>query len=142
MLVTPHGATARLFGALKARAFALVTSEVQLDELRGALMYPRLQRRTEWTQADVNQAVDAVRDIATVVPGDYEVVMVPHDPKDNPIVACALEAGADYLVTDDRKDLLPLKVVRVAGYAPVQVVSPPSFLRLLQRGNQSVSPLQ
>jgi predicted nucleic acid-binding protein len=47
------------------------------------------------------------------------------------VVACALEGGADYLVTDDRRDLLPLKVIRMSGYRPVQVVTPRSFLRLL-----------
>ena len=41
--------------------------------------------------------------------------------------------GRDYLVTDDRRDLLPLKVIRVSGYRPVQVVTPRGFLRLLER---------
>jgi predicted nucleic acid-binding protein len=49
---------------------------------------------------------------------------VPKDPKDNPILACALEGNADFVVTDDRKHLLPMR-----SYHGIRIVSPPSFLR-------------
>jgi predicted nucleic acid-binding protein len=56
------------------------------------------------------------------VPGAYvELKAVPTDPDDDMVVVCAVEGGADYLVTDDRRDLLPLKVIRMSGYRPVQV---------------------
>lgn len=45
------------------------------------------------------------------------------------LVAAALEGDADYLVTDDRHDLLPLKVIRVSGYRPVQLVAPGPFVK-------------
>jgi predicted nucleic acid-binding protein len=76
----------------------------------------------------------ALRRVALVVPGHYQGLdRVPTDLKDNIVVCCALEAEAEYIVTDDRRDLLPLKVIRCAGYRPVQIVSPPAFLRLLGR---------
>lgn len=75
---------------------------------------------------------ERLRRIALVVPGHYQGLdKVPSDLKDNIVVACALEAEAEYIVTDDRRDLLPLKVIRCSGYHPVQVVSPLAFLRLL-----------
>ncbi len=58
---------------------------------------------------------------------------MPTDPKDNKVVACALEGDADFLVTGDRRDLLPLEVVHVQGRKPVRVVSVPTFLRLLRQ---------
>lgn len=64
-----------------------------------------------------------------LVPGRFDVSLVPTDAKDNPIVACALEGDADYIVTDDRRDLLPLKVIRVAGHKAVQIVAPTAFLK-------------
>jgi hypothetical protein len=39
--------------------------------------------------------------------------LVAREPDDNPVVACALEAGARFVVTDDRKHLLPIKALRV-----------------------------
>jgi predicted nucleic acid-binding protein len=47
------------------------------------------------------------------------------------VVATALEAQAEYVVTMDAADLLRLKVFLVSGHRPVQVVSPTDFLRLL-----------
>jgi predicted nucleic acid-binding protein len=38
------------------------------------------------------------------------------------VLACAIEGMADYVVSDDRRDLLPLKVVRLAGHVPIQIV--------------------
>jgi predicted nucleic acid-binding protein len=72
---------------------------------------------------------EALAEVAQVVEGAYAVNLVARDPDDNPVVACALEAGARYVVTDDRKHLLPMKAVRVAGYRTVQIVSPVEFLR-------------
>jgi len=63
------------------------------------------------------------------VPGNFDVSLVPTDAKDNPIVACALEGDAAYIVTDDRRDLLPIKEIRVAGHKPAQIVAPQAFLK-------------
>jgi putative PIN family toxin of toxin-antitoxin system len=46
---------------------------------------------------------------------------VPHDPADSPILRAALEAGADYLVTNDRHLLYlspyeGLKIISMSGY--------------------------
>jgi len=78
---------------------------------------------------EITQRIDIFRRIGVLAPGDLDVSLVPTDAKDNPIVACALEAAAEYIVTDDRRDLLPLKVIRVAGYEPVQIVAPRAFLK-------------
>lgn len=55
--------------------------------------------------------------------------MAPTDAKDDPIVACALAGNADHIVTEYRRDLLPLKVIRVAGHKPVQIVATRAFLK-------------
>jgi predicted nucleic acid-binding protein len=58
---------------------------------------------------------------------------VPTDPKDNPVVATALEAEAEYLVTLDARDLLALKVIVLRAHRPLQIVSPSDFLAMLRR---------
>lgn len=117
-----------------ARAFHLVTSAEILAELGDVLQRPAFRRHVELTDFEIMRAIRGLRGVAQMVPGAYvELKTVPTDPDDNMVVACALEGEADYLVTDDRRDLLPLKVVRVSGYRPVQVVTPRGFLRLLER---------
>ena len=56
----------------------------------------------------------------------FEVVLVPIE--DVPIVATALEGGAEYLVTDD-SDLLDVKVLSVPGFAVLQVTAPGPFAK-------------
>ncbi len=51
---------------------------------------------------------------------------VPLDPKDDQIVATAVAAKADYLVTGDRKHLLAL-----GAYEGIRIVKPRAFLDLL-----------
>ncbi len=53
--------------------------------------------------------------------------MVQNDPKDNMVVATAVAAKADYLVTGDRAHLLPMK-----EYQGILIISARSFLDLLQ----------
>ncbi|HEX7183819.1 MAG TPA: putative toxin-antitoxin system toxin component, PIN family [Thermoanaerobaculia bacterium] len=132
VLISPSGVTSRLLTALTQRAFHFVTSEPLLAELVDVLRSPRLQKYAPFSDLDLRRILGVLRRVALVVPGHYQGLdKVPSDLKDNIVVCCALEAGAEYIVTDDRRDLLPLKVIRCAGYHPVQIVSPLAFLRLL-----------
>ena len=75
----------------------------------------------------------ALLEAAEVSSGRYQVDMVPTDARDNHIVSTALEGGADYIVTEDARDLLSLKVIKVRGFPPIQVVDASSFVRQLLR---------
>ncbi len=132
IFITARGLTGRLMTALADAKFKLAISEPMLRELAVTMRYPRVQRYGPFTDRDLERIEGVLRRLAVVVPGAYtDLDMVPTDAKDNPIVACALESTADYIVTDDRRDLLPLKVIPVAGYKPIQIVAPGPFLRLL-----------
>ena len=53
--------------------------------------------------------------------------VVPRDPDDDKIIACAVAAGAGYLVTRDR-DLLSLD-----RYEAIEIISPETFLRIVRQ---------
>ncbi len=125
-LLTPRGFSGRLLGILETGGFTLVTSEAILTEVSDVLARPHVQRYGPYPPHEIVEAVDALRGVAEVVPGRYEVFTVADDPKDNPVLACALEGHADFVVTDDRKHLLPLK-----HYHGIQIVSMPLFLHTL-----------
>lgn len=125
-LLTPRGFSGRLLGILETGGFTLVTCEAILTEVTDVLGRPHVQRYGPYPPHEIVEAVDALRGVAEVVPGRYEVFTVTDDPKDNPVLACALEGHADFVVTDDRKHLLPLK-----HYHGIQIVSMPLFLRTL-----------
>ena len=119
----------RLLDAFLDDQFTLVTSDYILDEVRKTLREPDVRKVASLSDELIEATVAAFASAAIVVAGDFAVEMVPTDPKDNPIIACALEGHATFVVTDDRADLLPLKVVRVGGHRPVQIVTPNDFLR-------------
>jgi hypothetical protein len=133
---TARGATGGLVRALQDDRFHLISSEPLLEELRRTFYRPEVQRIAPLRPLlphEIEDNIASVRAIAAVVvPGRYQVDLVSTDPKDNPVLACAIEGLADYVVTDDRRDLLPLKVVRLAGHAAIQIVSAAGFLRILR----------
>jgi putative PIN family toxin of toxin-antitoxin system len=108
----------------------MVTSPAILDELVDVLTRPKLRAQARVTFEDVAKIRLALQQLAETVPGAYrDVEAVPTDP--NPVVATALEAEADHLVTLDERDLLSLKVILGRAHRPVQIVSPPDFLKSL-----------
>lgn len=55
------------------------------------------------------------------------VVTTSPDKKDNRYLACALDGKADFLVTGDKKHLLPLKKI-----SKTKIVSPKEFLKVFK----------
>lgn len=116
--LTPRGFSARLLAAIEAGDFLLITSEAILSEVAETLTEPRVRRYRRYSDAEIEAFVGTLREFAHVVPGRYEVFVVQNDPDDNHVLAAAIEGDADFVVTDDRRHLLPLK-----NYHRIQIVS-------------------
>ena len=122
----------RVFDALVRGDFRPLVSEYILDEIRKTLNEPEVRVLRRLETAEITALLGALRDVCEFVPGAYrDLDVVPRDLKDRPIVAAGIEGGAHFLITDDRRDLLPLKVILLAGYRPLQIVTPGDFLRHL-----------
>lgn len=109
--------------AWRAREIELATSEPILQDLERVLSYPRVQKFTHMSQQEVVRYVSDLRGSAQLVPGTTEVQVSP-DPDDNKLFACAVEAGADYIVSGDKKDVLS-----IGEYEGVKTISPTDFVR-------------
>ena len=103
--------------------FELVLSPFILAEVAGVLT-----RKFDWSEERSSQAVGLLRDAATIVEPGALVEVVERGHADNQVLACAVDAGVDYLVTGDRRHLLP-----IGEYEGVQIVRAPSLLSLLDR---------
>ena len=112
-----------IYRAWRKKAFELVTSEWQLDELRRVSRYPKLRKYLK--PAEAGTLVNGLRHQATVLQELPNVELSP-DPDDNPILATAIAGGADYLVTGDKRDLLSLGKVEA-----VHIVTARAFADLL-----------
>lgn len=108
--------------------FELHISHGILDEMVGVLKgYERMRRRYQYSESSIveyRQNVEKLGKLLRDVPELHGVVA--RDPRDDMIVACALAAGADYIVTRD-KDLLSL-----GRHQGITMIDPEAFLRVLR----------
>lgn len=109
-------------------AFDLFISEEILQELQDALLNRKsIRRHYIYPDNRVLAYCQGLKRFATVVSNlpDASGVVV-RDPSDDMIVACALAAGAEYIVTRD-KDLLSL-----GQYQGIAMIAPEAFLHVLR----------
>jgi putative PIN family toxin of toxin-antitoxin system len=133
-IVRPAGSSGQVLRAFREGRFAHLTSSAILDEMVNVLARAKVQRTAHLSLDEIADLRLAIEERAEMAPGEYQDLdMVPSDPKDNAVVAAALELHAQYVVTLDAGDLLRLKVFLVSGHRPVQIESPTGFLRLLKR---------
>ena len=106
--------------ALRGR-FELYLSTFILEEAAGVL-----GRKFSWDEERTSQALRALGNAGTVIypPRLPEVIEGGH--ADNRILECAVEASADYLVTGDRRHLLP-----IGEHEGARIVNAPRFLSAL-----------
>ena len=101
----------------------LVTSEEILAELEVVLSRPHLLERLRLRGRTVDGVMQTYRAVAQIVePVHVELPAALRDPKDLPVLRCALGANVDAIVTGD-KDLLVLK-----EFANIPIVTPRQFL--------------
>lgn len=108
-----------------AGAFDLAVSEPILSELSRTLAKPYFRR--QFADPDVAGAYASVQRDAKVVPILVSIDRVASHPEDDIVLATAVSAGADYLVTGDRQ-------LRLLGSIEgVVIVNPREFLDVLER---------
>lgn len=121
-VLVPVGRPAQILAAWRAGRFELVLSPAMLAEARRVLLYPRLQRKHGWNKTQVDDFLAGIAAAATLTPGALSVCAVPDDPTDDKYVACALEAGAGYIVSGDEH------LTRLKRYQSVEIVTPAFFI--------------
>lgn len=104
-LITRDTPPDALYRAWLRGAFELVTSRAQLAELATVLSRPRLEPYIDADEAAV--IVEHLETRATVL-RDVPPVSLSTDPADNEILAAAIAAGADLIVSGDRRHVLGL----------------------------------
>jgi len=107
-LITKDTPPDQIYQAWRKQRFELVTSEWQLDEFRRVSRYPKLRKYLQPIEA--GNLINGMRHQALVLENLPDVDLS-DDPDDNPLLAMAIAAEADYLVSGDKRDVLSLKKV-------------------------------
>jgi putative PIN family toxin of toxin-antitoxin system len=123
------GACYDLIQLAEDEAFELFLSPDILEEtVRVLLTRVRIRRRYAYSDDDVAAFCWRLTDIAMIIRA-APAVQVARDPNDDMILACAIAASADYLITRD-KDLLILD-----KHEGIAILTPEAFLQVLRIGD-------
>jgi putative PIN family toxin of toxin-antitoxin system len=127
--ITPVGPAGVILQEWRAGAFTLVTCEELLVEYGDVLLRPKILRTYRGiTRGTVTASATALRAFSDVVAlPDPIPPVIPEDPDDDLVLACAVAGRADYVVTGDRRHLLPLR-----EYLGIPIVSPGAFVSLVR----------
>jgi uncharacterized protein len=126
--LTPQGSVVQLFREPALSRYELCLSDPILTATAEVLLAKsRLRRLADYADESVGDYIRWLLVHAEMVTGLPALRVVAADPKDDPIIATALPAKADYLVTGDRAHLLPLRECE-----GIRIVSPRAFLGLLE----------
>jgi uncharacterized protein len=83
-----------------------------------------LRTKFRWPAGRLERTLALLQEWATVVQPTVEVTAVEGDEDDNRILECCLECNAQYLVTGDQRDLLPLQTIQ-----GTRIINAATFLR-------------
>ena len=104
-LITKGTPPDRLYQAWLRSEIELATSTAQLAELTDVLARPRLHK---FLDADEAAAIVENIDTRALVLAELPLVRLSRDPKDNPVLATAIAAKADLIVSGDQRHMLSL----------------------------------
>lgn len=119
----PNSAPCQIIIFWRGGKFNLVISPQILEELVEKLLAKNIDT------TDIKDILTAIFYTAIKIQGTYEATILDNiDPNDNMFLAAAYEVSADYLVSLEKKHILPLK-----HYHGTQILSPDLFIRILDK---------
>jgi len=124
--ITPGGLASELLRLCDDQAELCTAEEILMETREVLLERPHLRRRFSYSEAQVEQFIQMLRAEYRVIAPLPPLHGVTRDPEDDMIIACAVAAGADYIISRDR-DLLDL-----GGYQDVKIISPKTMMQILR----------
>lgn len=122
-----HGTPGKLIEAAQAKTIFLYTSAPLLAELNGVLLRRKFAGQLEERELQAVEVFEGYAALATIITPAVIAPVVVKDPADDAVLACALAAQADLIVSGD-SDLLDLK-----NYHGIPIVSAAEAIARLNR---------
>lgn len=124
-----NGAPAQLIDAAKADEVEVCTSRILLAELSRILRRDKFAKAVSVTGLSVDDLVIGYGELATLVTPTPIPPTILRDPDDDHVLACALAADADLIVSGDKKHLLVMQ-----SYQNIPIVTAAAALNILAAG--------
>jgi putative PIN family toxin of toxin-antitoxin system len=123
-VLIPDSNASAILDLARSNKVQLLVSQSILDEIELVLQYPKLRKRHRLSPEQIRAFLDAYAQISHITEGKIEVSAIKDDPADDKYLACAIEGGADFIISGDRH-LTDLKTFR-----GIRIVNPATFLEL------------
>jgi putative PIN family toxin of toxin-antitoxin system len=101
-----------------------ITCQELLDEL-----LEKLEQKLNFTDSQITDTLSDLLSFLQVVKISNTINVIITDPDDNMVLECAVVGHANYIVTGDKKHLLPLQ-----NYQGIEIVNAANFLSLMGQG--------
>ncbi len=85
-----------------------------------------LKKDFSWDRDQIKHTIEKIKARTTLIQAKNKVSVIKENADDNRILECAIWGKVQYLISGDRKHLLPLK-----EYQGTKIISPSDFLKLL-----------
>ena len=121
-IIQPKGNPAKIIRLWRVGRLELAISPPLLDEFISVAHRPRIQLKYNLSDEDIAEYFAALRTYAIVVPGAITVEVVHDDPDDNNIIACAIDAEVDMIISGDRH------LLSLHSYKGIPIVKAADFL--------------
>lgn len=122
--------SAIVFGGNPRRCLELALEEkVELCISRPLLaeLAEKLERKFHWPEENKKKIIQRIAQHAVIAYPDVKVDRIKNDPSDNHILEVSEATGANFIITGDKKHILPLK-----KYKTAKILTPAEFLKELQ----------
>lgn len=89
-----------------------------------------LKKKFDWQAEQINLVLGDLKERTVLIKPGLGAKAIKQKTDDNKILDCALAAQADFLVSGDKRHILPLKSVK-----GIKIISPREFLRIIHGQN-------
>jgi len=121
------GPPRRLIDQAIERRFELCSSTVLIDELTRTLGYPKFAQRMVQHETNAAILVAHYQALTYLLMPSHIPRVVPRDADDDHVIACAVAAGADLIVTGDRH------LLELGSFRGISIVKPAVALEFIGR---------
>jgi putative PIN family toxin of toxin-antitoxin system len=133
-ILAPKGAPATILRMGLEGAYMLLLSPHILDEARRVVRYPKiikLLKRHGISLQEVDDLVDKIAKTSLVTAGALVLRVIEEDPKDDMILACAVEEEADFVVSGDSH------LTNLKSFQGIPILQPVEFLRIIAENTKA-----
>ncbi len=121
IFTNPKGELGAIWEHALKGTYTLLISPAIVAELANVL-----REKFKWPEGEIKARAKRFQRMAEIITPKIVLNVIENAPADNHILACAISGKADFIVSGDRRHLLPLK-----DYEGIHIVRPVDFLRML-----------